>query len=347
MVTAIEEAHDLTQLSIDKLIGFLMAHEINMERFSESSSKKKMSNSLKVADSFSSEDSKEKLDDSDDEAMLSRKLQRILAKKKKFGSKRFFKKYKKKEPTCYECNQPGHYKSECPKLKKKDQAERSKKKKGKEKKFRRYKKKAMAVAWDNEEATSSDSSSSESKKEENVNLALMAGLYQVNFETSFTSCSESDSDKKSNTFLKNELERLGQNLNETKRANELLCEDLKNKNSKILEIESNLKELKDEEKLKEENNYLRATIEKISNCKTSLFVRLKGSRIGKKKYGVEYTPPHNEEDIVYPENYPTLQFVKEKGIKNPRKVNQYAYKQKLKFKNTTHMKNAFDLYCSH
>ena len=48
-VTAIEEAHDLTKLSIDNLIGSLMAHEINMERLSESSSKKKCTNALKVA----------------------------------------------------------------------------------------------------------------------------------------------------------------------------------------------------------------------------------------------------------------------------------------------------------
>ncbi|MQM21496.1 hypothetical protein Taro_054538 [Colocasia esculenta] len=137
-----------------------------------------MLNALMIADSSSSEDSKEKSDDSDDEAMLSRKLQRILAKKKKFGSKRFFKKDKKKEPTCYECNQPGHYKSKYPKLKKKDQAERSDKKKEKEKKFRKFKKKAMAATWDNEEATSSESSSSEFEEEEKANLALMAGLEQ-------------------------------------------------------------------------------------------------------------------------------------------------------------------------
>ncbi|MQM21448.1 hypothetical protein Taro_054488, partial [Colocasia esculenta] len=184
----------------------------------------------------------------------------------------------------------------------------------------------MATIWDNEEATSLDSSSSESEEEENANLALMAGLDQVNFETSFTSCSELDTD----------IEKLGQNLNETKRSNELLCEDLKNKNSKIMQIESNLKELKDEEKLREENNYLGATIEKISNSKTSLFVRLKGARCSKKKYGVEYTPPTNEENIIYPEKYQTPNFVKEKEIINPRKINQHVYKQKLNSRNTTH-----------
>ncbi|MQL67951.1 hypothetical protein Taro_000259, partial [Colocasia esculenta] len=42
---------------------------------------------IEVVDSSSSKDSKERSEDSDDEAMLSRKLQIILAKKKKFGSK--------------------------------------------------------------------------------------------------------------------------------------------------------------------------------------------------------------------------------------------------------------------
>ena len=51
-VTAIEEAHDLTKFSIDKLIGSLMAHEINMERPSENSFKKKLTNALKVAATF-------------------------------------------------------------------------------------------------------------------------------------------------------------------------------------------------------------------------------------------------------------------------------------------------------
>ncbi|MQL91589.1 hypothetical protein Taro_024204 [Colocasia esculenta] len=46
-VTAIEEANDLRRMSLEKLIGSLMAHGINMERLGESSSRKKHSNTLK------------------------------------------------------------------------------------------------------------------------------------------------------------------------------------------------------------------------------------------------------------------------------------------------------------
>ncbi|MQM18197.1 hypothetical protein Taro_051187, partial [Colocasia esculenta] len=88
--------------------------------------------------------------------MLSRKLQQILAKKKKFQSERRhfkrnkeFKKpdgkeIKKGEHVCYECKKPGHIKTECPKLKKPEF-----RRKDSSKKFRKYKKKAMAAAWEN------------------------------------------------------------------------------------------------------------------------------------------------------------------------------------------------------
>ncbi|MQL79535.1 hypothetical protein Taro_011982, partial [Colocasia esculenta] len=114
-----------------------------------------------------------------EEAMLSRRLQRILAKKKKFQSgRRHFKKnkdfkrsdgkdVKKGEPICYECKKPGHIKAECPKIKKPEF-----RKKDISKKFRKYKKKAMAAAWEN--SSDSDSESSSCNDEEEANLAFMA-----------------------------------------------------------------------------------------------------------------------------------------------------------------------------
>ncbi|MQM03353.1 hypothetical protein Taro_036132 [Colocasia esculenta] len=179
-VTAIEEANDLRKMSLEKLVGSLMAHEINMERLGESSSRKKHNNALKAAEDTSgdeSDDDKSNGSSKDDEAFLSRRLQRILAKKKYQSGRRYFNKgmdfkksevkdTKKSEPICYECKKPGHIKAECPKLKKTEF-----KKKDHSKKFRKYKKKAMATAWSND----NESSSSE-EEEEKANLAFMANI---------------------------------------------------------------------------------------------------------------------------------------------------------------------------
>ncbi|MQL73079.1 hypothetical protein Taro_005421 [Colocasia esculenta] len=177
-VTTIEEANDIRGMPLEKLVGSLMAHEINMERLGESSSRKKHNNALKAVEDTSgneSDDNKSNGSSEDEEAFLSRRLQRILAKKKYFKKGKDFKKSEVKdtkisEPVCYECKKPGHIKAECPKLKKTEF-----KKKDHSKKFRKYKKKAMAVAWSNDSDSDSESSSSE-EEEEKANLAFMANI---------------------------------------------------------------------------------------------------------------------------------------------------------------------------
>ena len=81
-----------------------------------------------------------------------------------------------------------------------------------------------------------------------------------------------------------------------KRRNELLCEDLKDKNKQIIRLEKqeSSDELRKEVKaLNEENDKLSSTLEKFTNGKNSLI--LKGARrSGKKKHGLGYTPLENE-----------------------------------------------------
>ncbi|MQM20203.1 hypothetical protein Taro_053220 [Colocasia esculenta] len=177
-VTSIEKANDLKRMSLEKLIGSLMAHEINMERLRESSSRKKHSNALKATEGSSDEEFEDEVsnENSDDE-----EITRILAKKKYQSGRRYFKKskdfkkgegkdLKRAEPICYECKKLGHIKAECPKLKKTEV-----RKKDSTRKFRKYKKKAMAAAWDNNSNSDSESSSSE-EEEEKANLAFMANV---------------------------------------------------------------------------------------------------------------------------------------------------------------------------
>ncbi|GAV67847.1 LOW QUALITY PROTEIN: zf-CCHC domain-containing protein/UBN2 domain-containing protein, partial [Cephalotus follicularis] len=104
------------------------------------------------------------LDKSYSNQELVRKILRCLPKINSKGKKAFKKEFlqEEEEPTCYECNKHGHFKNECPNIKKKEQFKK------KNEYFK--KKKAMIATW-----SDSDSSTSEEESDEEVeHIAYMA-----------------------------------------------------------------------------------------------------------------------------------------------------------------------------
>ena len=123
-------------LSLDALIGSLKTHEIELNEVSDEAIKNRQSIALKSTQKRTqsskalkaSEDSEEEEqdsyddeDDSDEIAHLERKISRawIKRKKKNLVPKKDKKgKAKQDEIICFACKEPGHVRSECPRLKK-------------------------------------------------------------------------------------------------------------------------------------------------------------------------------------------------------------------------------------
>ncbi|GAV68040.1 zf-CCHC domain-containing protein/UBN2 domain-containing protein, partial [Cephalotus follicularis] len=153
-VMAIEEAKDLSTLPLEQLLGSLMTHETIMKNHENVEVKKKKAIAFKA----SKEDSES--DEDGDVALITSQFKRFLK--------------NQREPTCYECKKPGHFKNECPNLKKKEQFKK------KNEYFK--KKKAMVATW-----SDSDSSSSEEESDEEVaHIAYMAIEDEEEDEVNFT-----------------------------------------------------------------------------------------------------------------------------------------------------------------
>ncbi|KAL5563974.1 hypothetical protein UlMin_033721 [Ulmus minor] len=145
-VTAIQEAKDLSKLPLDELIGSLMTHEITMNQNLEDVVKIEKEKNLAFSSSTSYDDVEK------DIAFLAKKFKNYLKhdrKNRRKWMKEIDEHPKPSEVVCYECNKPGHYKSECPQRK-------------------QGRKKAMMATWDD-----SDSSDSESDKDERANVCFM------------------------------------------------------------------------------------------------------------------------------------------------------------------------------
>ncbi|GAV79200.1 zf-CCHC domain-containing protein/UBN2 domain-containing protein, partial [Cephalotus follicularis] len=162
-VTAIEEAKNLNLLPLEDLLGSLMTHELSMQKKDDDEEKEKKKKKIVALKSSQTQDSEDHDDDNDEElAFITRRFKKFLASKKKFCGKPNNKFHQKGESSkleeiiCFECNKPGHYKSDCPRLKKKD--------------LLKKKKKAMIATWDDSDESSSD----EDSNEEVAQIALMA-----------------------------------------------------------------------------------------------------------------------------------------------------------------------------
>ena len=126
-MTTIEESKDLNEIKVQELIGFLQIYELTLP-----SQRKSKSLALKtIHERIEAQDSLEEVDVEKEVAFLAKNFRKFLKFKKdgksfekgKFSNFKKDKDFKRKDSkdsspsqgiTCYECNEYGHLKKECP-----------------------------------------------------------------------------------------------------------------------------------------------------------------------------------------------------------------------------------------
>ncbi|GAV81662.1 zf-CCHC domain-containing protein/UBN2 domain-containing protein, partial [Cephalotus follicularis] len=242
-VTAIEEAKNLSILPLEDLLRSLMTYELTMQK----------------------------------------EFKGFLANKKKFGRKPNKKIYqkgessKKEEVICFECNKPGHYKSDCPHLKKKELTK---------------KKKAMVATWDDSDESSSD----EDTREQVAQLALMAfeeeeeeESEEVTYDELIIMCEKYNSVI---TSLKKKVRTLTNENDELKTID--LTKEINSKDVEIDFLENEVAHLEEENKnLKVEVDALKKTFSKFSSSSDKLENLLGMQRCVFDKAGLGYEEMNN------------------------------------------------------
>src|SRR3954471_17762492 len=251
MVTAFKIAKNLNGVSLEELISALRSHEIELDANEPQKKGKSIalkSNSKKCANAFQAreedpEESESEEEEEDELSMISRRVNQLWkSKQRKFRGFRSSKRFErgessgdrrsdKKKAVCYECNEHGHYKNECPKLQKDNP----------KKKF--HKKKGLMATWDDFESESESDSEGEQ-----ANFALMATE-----DDGSKSTSESDSEE---VFSELSIEELVSSLTELLELKAHLSIKYK-KLKKQFEFET--------KKLELENYELKEKVLKLSN----------------------------------------------------------------------------------
>ncbi|GAV58026.1 LOW QUALITY PROTEIN: zf-CCHC domain-containing protein/UBN2 domain-containing protein, partial [Cephalotus follicularis] len=252
-VTAIEEAKNLNILLLEDLLGSLMTHELSMQKKDDDEEKEKKKKKIVALQSSLIEDSED--DDENEELAL----------------------ITQKEIICFECNKPGHYKSDCPRLKKKSLLK---------------KKKAMIATWDDSDESISD----EDSNEEVAQIALMALEEEEEEESDEVTYDElvlvvekysstiASLKKKVKTLVNENEELKSINLAKEENSNEIEVDLLENE---VAFLE------KENRNLKEEIDALKKTFSKFSNSSEKLENLLGMQRCVFDKAGLGYEEMNN------------------------------------------------------
>src|ERR1044072_8715215 len=136
MVTALKIAKDLNSISLEELISSLRSHEIELQedeprRKVKSVALKSSSRKAKASQAKEESEDSDGSSEEDELSLISRRINRMWKHRQsrrfsngprnakgRFESTSSHKNVADREVICFECNEPGHYKSECPKLKK-------------------------------------------------------------------------------------------------------------------------------------------------------------------------------------------------------------------------------------
>ncbi|GKV41189.1 hypothetical protein SLEP1_g48755 [Rubroshorea leprosula] len=265
---AIEEFKDLNTLRLEDLIGKLMTYEIEVQGDGgvEVVEKKKKNVAFKA-----SNQKKESEDDaSNDESSNEEDITKLISKEvKRFMKKNIKSKLArrdkgestKKSVKCYECNKMGHYRNECPKLKKGEKKDKKKKK-------------AFVATWSDDETSSTESESSlekgfanlcfmaqEDDNNDEVNSNFSSSINESSFEYSYDDlckvldCSINDIKKlgNDNIALTKTISLLRTEIESLSKQNEVLVKENASLNGEI----ASLKNEESNNALKKENGDLK------------------------------------------------------------------------------------------